>query len=417
MSKQSDKKQSDKKQSDKKQSDKKQGDKKEEEEVNSFPESFPKIIRDFVKDLSTTFPEFSHLWNQWKNIGCENLGGVQELWKYTTSVFPERFFDILYQNEDIFLSGGESENKKVNVFFLPNVDFSILFQCADITDTIKESIWKYLQLILFTMMDTIRNKEAFGETSNIFAGMDEKELQGKLGEVFRGMGDFFHDQQPEEESSTEPNAIPNPESIFDGLKTLFDGKIGKLAKELTEELEDEFKELLGSDNVEPTSMQDAIKKLMRNPQKMIQLVKKMSDKLTSKMSSGDIQQEDIKNELSEFMKQMKDMGGPNSTQFQEMFKNMTKGMGLGKNAKMDTNAYAQMEKKMTLREGMRIRLDKRKAQAQQKLASEQQQQHTKNCVVHGGESKEDIDNIMNSLGLHDEPPHKQKQQKQNKAKK
>jgi hypothetical protein len=60
------------------------------------------------------------------------------------------------------------------------------------------------------------------------------------------------------------------------------------------------------------------------------------------------------------MKQFKDMGGANSDQFKEMFQNMTKGMGLPKNAKMDVNALSRMEKQMAMRERMKKNVEKKR---------------------------------------------------------
>jgi hypothetical protein len=65
-------------------------------------------------------------------------------------------------------------------------------------------------------------------------------------------------------------------------------------------------------------------------------------------------------EATEFMKQFKDMGGANSEQFKEMFQNMTKGMGLPKNAKMDVNALSRMEKQMAMRERMKKNVERKR---------------------------------------------------------
>jgi hypothetical protein len=69
------------------------------------------------------------------------------------------------------------EKRQVNVYFLPAVDFKILYHCEGVTETTKESIWKYLQMVLFLIMKSVKSSAAFGETEDLFAGVDEKELQ------------------------------------------------------------------------------------------------------------------------------------------------------------------------------------------------------------------------------------------------
>ena len=64
-----------------------------------IPENFTKIVQDFLKDIKTTFPELS-----------ENILLIEEelkvsnvkLFLYCKEIYPQRFFDILYQNEEIF---------------------------------------------------------------------------------------------------------------------------------------------------------------------------------------------------------------------------------------------------------------------------------------------------------------------------
>ena len=57
---------------------------------------FEDILRDFLKDLETTFPEYEAQWNIIKS------SKPKQVFDYCVNIYPERFFDILYQNEDIF---------------------------------------------------------------------------------------------------------------------------------------------------------------------------------------------------------------------------------------------------------------------------------------------------------------------------
>jgi hypothetical protein len=385
------------------------------------------ILGDFTRDLSTTFPEYTYLWEKWTQpLEAEELTHLQQ---YFSKIMPERFFDILYQNEDIFLPTSE-----VNTFFLPNVEFKLLYNCENITATTKSAIWKYLQLILFTLTSSLKDKSNFGDSANLFDGIDETELQSKISEAVSGIGEFFKNiRQPEgtttnEEGTTneEPErkeyTIPNPTNIFENLKGLFDGKIGKLAKELAGEMSEEFKDIFGEDeqNEDIKDPKDIFKKLMKDPKKIMNLIQKLTVKLKSKFQSGEVNQDDMMREATEFMKQFKGAGG--TDQFKEVFQNMTKGMGLGKNARMDTNAFQQMQKQMETRERIRKNVEKKRAEMDAankiktvngtsvfQLEGEKQEKST----------KEDIDKIMMDLNLTNEiiAPESSQNKKKKKAKK
>ena len=367
------------------------------EATPKVPDNFRSIITDFTKDLSITFPEYIFLWSKWTDTEEFNEKELQYIFEYCLSIYPERFFDILYQNDEIFKP--ESE---INTIFLPSVDFKLLFHCEGVSETTKKTMWKYLQLILFTIVGGIKDKSTFGETLNLFEGVDEEQLNEKLKETMSGITDFFSNisenmdmnaetantetetETGEKDSPQSPNlehifenmpgakefaktfgkmdGLPNMENMQDHLKTLFDGKIGKLAKDMAEEITDEFKDFLGEDMQNTTDPNDMIKKLMKNPKKIMDLMKTVSGKLDSKMKSGEISKDEIMQEASELFGKMKDMGG--TEQFAELFKNLTKSMGgMGKNMRMDTNAIDRMTKQQSTRERMLKKLEQRKREA------------------------------------------------------
>ena len=158
----------------------------------SIPSNFQSTIQDFINDLDTTFPEYKHLWQQWSN--CDD-NKIDELFQYCLTIYPERFFDILYQNNDIFRNidsiSIEEDIDIVNTQFFPNVEFKTLFNCDGVSDNTKNTMWKYLQLVLFIVVGSSKDKNVFGDTANIFEGIDENELSDKLKETMDDMGSFF----------------------------------------------------------------------------------------------------------------------------------------------------------------------------------------------------------------------------------
>ena len=337
------------------------------------PTNFVTVINDFTNDLSTTFPEYSDKWNHL--TGTIDDSTRDEIYKHCITVYPERFFDILYQNADIF-----SDKQEVNVNFLPNVDFKILYNSEGVTDSIRKTIWKYLQLVLFTVIGSVKDKSTFGDSMNMFEGIDEKDLQEKLGETMEGLTDFFKDMGKNESSESEGsseqeqsmpfnmNGMPNMENMQEHLHTLFNGKIGSLAKEMAEEISGDFTDLLG-DNAENASPQDVMKKLMKNPTKIIGLMKSVTGKLDAKMKSGEISREEIMKEAGDLLGKMKESTG--GAEMSEMFAKMAKSMGgMGKNMRMDTNAIDRMVKSSKLKEDMFKRQDNKKAKMLEKAKQE-----------------------------------------------
>ena len=366
----------------------------EEQPILQIPANFSTMVYDFVSDLTTTFPEFAFLWKRWNNPNL-TIEDQEELFLFFTKVFPERFFDILYQNDDMF-----KPDSNINTVFLPNVDFKLLYHCGNITENTKKAIWKYLQLILISVVGSVKNKASFGDAANLFEGFDEKVIHEKLNETIDEISNFFKHLGPESSansssssnpgnsmpdfsqmeeelrkafSETQPSEgaseashdgsqpeMPNAEDIHKHLQGLFDGKIGGLAKELAEEIsvdmQNMFQEDGGVENIQST--QDVLKKMIKNPQKMMGLMKTIGDKLQTKMKSGDITEEELMKEASELMGKMKGMGGGKGG-FADIMKNMAQGM-LGKNARFNSTAFSNMEKKMSAKERMRAKLEQKR---------------------------------------------------------
>ena len=376
------------------------------------PAKFQTIIRDFAKDLTTTFPEYSVLWRKWT---MEEVAPreIEKLFKYCTEVYPERFFDILYQNDEMF-----KEDSEINTRFLPAVEFRLLYNCEGVTETTRGAIWKYLQLILMTVLNSVRDKSAFGDAADIFEGIDAESLQEKLnttleeiGSFFKNLGDssekdgasssssadippgmeefmknfadmggdmsgngfpdmpgmenfknmFENMQKPGQDAD---NDMPNAEDLNEHLKGLFNGKIGSLAKELAEEISHDVEHLFDDEGAVPNDIRstgDLIGKIIKNPKKIMSLMKTISGKLQSKMKSGEISEEEIMREAGDIMGKMKGMKGMGP--MNEMFKNLAKGMGAGAGGKAGINVAAlqRMQKQMAMKERMQKKMEEKAA--------------------------------------------------------
>lgn len=432
-------------------------------ESPAVPENFANLIVDFTRDLSVTFPEYSHLWQQWTTLEMPEVE-VRHLFDYCLSVYPERFFDILYQNDDIFKADSDA-----NTLFLPGVEFKTLYNCENVSENTHKAIWKYLQVIMLATVNAVKDKTGFGDTMNMFDGIDEADLQSKLAETISGISEFFKmGKEGDSDSDVEDvpidgeeprgmpdfaktfdfekmaGSMPNAESLHGHLKGLFDGKIGTLAKEMAEEISHDFENILGGEGANINSTQDVLKQMMKNPKKIMELMKTVGAKLNTKMDSGEISKDDLMKEATEWISKMKDMGG--SDQFSELFKNLTKNMGgLGKNMKFDENALNRMTKAQTTKDRMRNKLQQRKAAAElvRQQAMAQAQKNAQNVVLEStapnnyvfrmdgegpqeksvkkskAEMDKEIDDLVANIGVEtsDAPPSKSAKSKKSKGKK
>jgi hypothetical protein len=432
-----------------------------------IPDEFKKVIFDFIADISNTFPEYKDtlrlFLGESSAESAESSKVVSILYEYCSKVYPERFFDILYKNDKIF-DKGDAANVNVNTHFLPNIDFCALWNTEGISDATRETIWKYLQLILMTIITNIEDKKSFGDAANLFEAINENELRGKLEETIQQMynmfetndtsadartndessagkkpsfnffdwakdvgGDDEEDKEGEQQSkgTKGSSSSANAESIHEHISNILNGKIGKLAKEIAEEtakdvdFDMDFDELKG----DGVNFQNVFQKMFKNPGKLMGLVKNVGSKLDQKFKSGEIKESELMQEASELLSKMKNMPGMNN--LTDMLNKM--GMGnMGGNmkgnagGKMNFGAMqSQLQRNMKMSK-MKERMQEKLAQqqlAQQQLAQQQlaQQQKSHPAVFSTGETVErtPVETAIPSLAQNQN----KKKHKKNKSKK
>ena len=366
------------------------------------PDEFRKIIKDFIGDLHTTFPDiileakYPDLYNLLNAVvdNSDYDDTINNLFEYCKKVYPERFFDILYQNNDIFT------DQAINTCFLPDMDFKSLW-CEDISASTRETIWKYLQLILFSVVKNIKSQESFGDTAKLFEAINEGEFKSKIAETIAQMEQIFNKVPASASGENDPNTdgttknnLPNPDDLHKHITGMMDGKLGKLAKEIAEETAED----LGLDlDCSGADISTVIKQLFKDPTKIMKLVKNVGSKLDTKIKNGDIKESELLEEASELVNKMKSLPGMDN--FEKMFGKM----GLPGGGKVDMNAFQQhMQqnlKNAKMKERMRGKLnenDKGTAddvrRAQEKAQSD----------ILNYKNNKDVSEFLTSLGLNDD---------------
>ena len=350
--------------------------------MKSF-EEFSKIIDDFTKDLILVFPEIE---SQFKNLN------IQSYFHYCKDLYPENFFHILYEHDELF----EDEQAK---YLLPEIDFSILMKDPTLSETSKKTIWKYIQLILFCVCNDLKDKKEFGNANYLFEAIKENELNEKIEETMNEMKEIFmqFDTSGQEGISLENmfenmmGDISNVEDMFNGvssenpfesmfngagassenpfehtmnadnmkshLSDILGGKIGNLAKEIAGEAS---KELGIDDSMDEESQKSFMKNLFKNPAKLMDIVKNIGSKLESKFKSGEIKESELMEEAKEIMGKMNDLPG---------LKEMMSSMGMNPGGKFDfkgmANKMQQNMKSAKAKERMKEKLEKNRAEKKQ----------------------------------------------------
>uniref|UniRef100_A0A6C0H6N6 Uncharacterized protein n=1 Tax=viral metagenome TaxID=1070528 RepID=A0A6C0H6N6_9ZZZZ len=291
-------------------------------------QEFNKIIADFSNDLLITFPEY-------KPIIDKYVGKEDKIFKHCLKFFSNSYLNILYENSDIF-----NENSDVNTEFLPGIVFKKLWN-TNISDNTKNTIWKYLQLILIYITPFMKKKDFNNDAFNIFEAINEDELNKKIQETIHNIHSIFENKEQN---------IPNPNDIKDHLQKIFEGKIGKIAMEFAQEMAKEF-------NIDPNSSnpQQFILQMLKNPKQILKFVQNYKKKIKEKIESGEIKKSELMEEGIELLNNIKNMSG-----FSDIFKNM----GMPNSKKMNVSAMKsklQQDIKITkLKERMKDKINKKK---------------------------------------------------------
>ena len=268
-------------------------------------DGFGKLMNDMIIDLLSVFPELDNetLDNDIRLSMTNDAEAISRLNDYCKTVYPERFFDILYENDDIFKADATQ-----NVHFLPGLDFRPIWN--DTNDENRKIIWKYLKLILFSIVSDISDQNSFGETSSLFEAIDKDELKQKLEDTIKTMSEMMDGDKKsstgEEGESTTPEHEFDAEGMHSHLEGLMGGKLGNLAKEIAEETTKDMGDMFGDVGDNP---EDLFKTMLKDPTNIMKLVKSVGTKLDERIKKGEINESELMEDAKNMMNKMKDMPG------------------------------------------------------------------------------------------------------------
>ena len=308
------------------------------------------IFKGFIDDLIKVFPEYKVvLYENYSDIlGLETLKisenqKIKDFLKKIDSVSTE----ITDKNESIF------EN---DLFLLKDVCFKKIWS-SNISDKTKQTIWKYLQSFCLININ-INTLEKLNGDDNL----SDKKISRK------SKKDLENYKKINEDFST-TNNDPSNEDLSGFNNILENTNIGKIAKEITEELN------LGDDSSE------ADMKEVFNPENMMKIFSSINSKITD---NNDLSKEDLASEATNICSTMKDnplfsqlmglqsgmfsqMGQQNPEQaMQQAMQSMqtmqsnpnTRNISVSKNPEGDRNAAARKKAKSKLDKRNKVKVNK-----------------------------------------------------------
>ena len=205
--------------------------------------NFYKIIKDLIVDLNTSFgdkisvkiannndyqtiinyklPNYSDDVNideyvstiDLSTIAPEFFNSLNIIYEYCKGTFALRSIDILYQNEDMFLNKSKVQtgDTLINTVFLPDIDFAELYY-DDTSSQTKQTLWKYLQVILFNIITSIEDVSFFGNSLELLKIIDSNKFSSKLESTIDELSKMFSFKEKKDEKDGEDEDSENEDS-------------------------------------------------------------------------------------------------------------------------------------------------------------------------------------------------------------
>jgi len=190
-------------------------------------ENSSKLLQSFINDIIDVFPEYENRLLKYYQPKLEE------------GIVNDKLTEFL---ENIDLISEKIVNKDIKLFdgdpiILQNVSFKLLWNTKDISDQTKNSIWKYLQTFCAMNIQNNSEKEKIDEVIKSI----ESHEKVKDKETFKNMKKLQKLNENFDVNKLEKVIGENHSSVGEGMnemnKMFETTSIGKIAKEITEELD------------------------------------------------------------------------------------------------------------------------------------------------------------------------------------
>ena len=258
-------------------------------------EYFNNHYRSFVNDIVTTFPEF-------KEVVTEYYGEFLTTGDSNDDKHVKRFMRKI---KDFKTQIGKRDETIFNesLFLIKNVDFKTIWNSDELSDSNKETIWEYLQTLFVLGETIISDSDKIKKMVENFKNLRNNNVSGES-ETPETTGDDVDEmaQMIKNLSESQQNSNESTGGLGSGLNEdmLKNGMIGKLAQELSEEINIDNLNLNMDDS---ENVDDIFSNLVSgdNPMKFMNLLQKVGSKIQDKVTSGGLDQEKLVEEATSMM--------------------------------------------------------------------------------------------------------------------
>lgn len=255
------------------------------EKTKTNIEYFNDYLRLFIKNIIESFSEY-------KNVLDEYYKELLDSNNNNDDKYVKRFMNKM-KNKKKLISEKDNDLFSEDIFILKNVNFKVLWESGELSDNNKEKIWEYIQT-LYILAETIIN-----DTNTIT----------NLIQSFKQLRETNNTDENNVESDTANNIDNDLMNMIKNLSTenetidedfLKDGLIGKLANELTDELNIDELNINMEDN---NNIDDIFSNLISgdNSLKFMNLIQTVGNKIQTKVENGEFEQNDLFNEAKKIM--------------------------------------------------------------------------------------------------------------------
>jgi hypothetical protein len=396
-----------------------------------IPDEFINIIKEFVIDIDFAFPEIQPtLQTWWKTPNSfmdlkkqdrndaftkSREDSIEMLFTFCKTKYLSNFSSILQKDETIF--GKDKLDDKSD--FLPQIYFSELWNMERTTDATKNTIWKYMQMILLSVFKSCDTLNSLGDTSSFKENNEMKQqfesLVNNFGNIFNGIDstesnsdseldsdsdsdsdlDGFNTDEEDKDKDKGQNtkrkkktfAMPNADELAAHMESLMETKIGKLANEIMLRTANK----LGM-NDENADIEKIFSELVKQPTMAMDIMQDAKETLEHAVTSGEITNKEMMDELTGIMEKVTNIPGFDPSQLNGLMKKMKhmpgmdillKQMGLGGNGAgggggpLSPKEMAKSEAKQKMRYKMEQR---RKAREERDTRKSQPVQSAPNAI-------------------------------------
>ena len=304
-----------------------------------------KVFTSFVKELSTSFPEY-------ENIIYENYNSVIDSTDFSLqeNELMKEFMNRIHKSSN-FIKSKDEKLFLNDEILLTGVSFKEIWS-SKINDKTKESIWKYLQAFSLLNVSYRANDELKNTLESLSTGEKELNIKDKelikdlknikeLGEEIKTESIHKDSNETKEKNNTSENNEPNP--IEDMIKN---SQIGKIAEEVSNSIN--MDDMLGDLN-DDSDMGEVFSKLVTNGGigKIFEGINKV---VTEKVDENELSKEDLQKEAMEMCENMGQnlfsqmgnmMGGSGDPNPMAMFQQMAQQMHPQRRDQMRTEMSTQ----------------------------------------------------------------------------